>query len=173
MDPDQEQSDLGPHCLPVCKNRFEKFARIFRRRHKQTTFSDVDFLGVLRVSRSSLLFRVPCKGLPNFIYLYILPFTLTIILGRSRCCATGNLRSKTNEVRFQSAKGKEMKDDKLKWWRIVNPYPAEHDNPTFANIVDPDQMASKEAIWSGSTLFVMQFVNWMNTLYQVIWLVDG
>ena len=44
-----EQSDLGPHCLPVCKNRFEKFARIFSRRHKQTTFSDADFLGVLRV----------------------------------------------------------------------------------------------------------------------------
>ena len=21
VDPDQEQSDLGPHCLPVCKNR--------------------------------------------------------------------------------------------------------------------------------------------------------
>ena len=31
--------------------------------------------------------------------------------------------------------------------------------PTFANSVDPDQMASEEAIWSGSTLFVVQFVN--------------
>ena len=31
--------------------------------------------------------------------------------------------------------------------------------PTFANSVDPDQMASEEAIWSGSTLFVMRFVN--------------
>ena len=30
---------------------------------------------------------------------------------------------------------------------------------TFANSVDPDQMASEEAIWSGSTLFVIQFVN--------------
>ena len=51
MDPDQTalQSDLGPHCLPVCKNRFEKFARIFSRRQKQTTFSDADSLGVLRV----------------------------------------------------------------------------------------------------------------------------
>ena len=28
---DPDQSDLGPHCLPVCKNRFEKFARIFSR----------------------------------------------------------------------------------------------------------------------------------------------
>ena len=28
--------------------------------------------------------------------------------------------------------------------------------PTFANSVDPDQMASSEAIWSGSTLFVIQ-----------------
>ena len=52
VDPDQllwKQSDLGPHCLPVCKNRFEKFTRIFSRRHKQTTFSDAGFLGVLRV----------------------------------------------------------------------------------------------------------------------------
>ena len=58
VDPDQtaplgavlkEQSDQGPHCLPVCKNRYEKFARIFSRRHKQTTFSDAGFLCVLRV----------------------------------------------------------------------------------------------------------------------------
>ena len=53
VDPDQtapeEQPDLGPHCLPVCKNRFEKFARTFSRRHKQTTFSDAGFLGILRV----------------------------------------------------------------------------------------------------------------------------
>ena len=53
VDPDQtapqEQSDQGPHCLPVCKNRFERFASIFRRRHKQTTFSHAGFLGVLRV----------------------------------------------------------------------------------------------------------------------------
>ena len=40
---------MGPHCLPVCKNRFEKFARIFSRRHKLTTFSDAGFLGALRV----------------------------------------------------------------------------------------------------------------------------
>ena len=33
-----KQSDQVPHCLPVCKNRFEKFARAFSRRHKQTTF---------------------------------------------------------------------------------------------------------------------------------------
>ena len=31
--------------------------------------------------------------------------------------------------------------------------------PTFANSIDSDQMASKEAIWSGSTLFVIQIVN--------------
>ena len=29
----------------------------------------------------------------------------------------------------------------------------------LANSVDPDQMASSEAIWSESTLFVIQFVN--------------
>ena len=49
----KEQSVLAPHCLPVCKNRFEKFAEIFSRRHKQTTFSDAGFLGVLRVKKSS------------------------------------------------------------------------------------------------------------------------
>ena len=31
MDP---ESDQGPHCLPVCKNRFEKLARIFSRQIK-------------------------------------------------------------------------------------------------------------------------------------------
>ena len=41
---------MGPHCFPVCKNRFEKFARIFSRRHKQTAFSDAGFLGALRVN---------------------------------------------------------------------------------------------------------------------------
>ena len=57
VDPDQtaplgeEQSDQGPHCLPVCKNRFQKFARIFSRRHKQTSFSDVGFLSILRVKK--------------------------------------------------------------------------------------------------------------------------
>ena len=50
VDPDQTaplgaESDQGPHCLPVFKNRFEKFARIFSRRHKQT-FSDAGFLRV-------------------------------------------------------------------------------------------------------------------------------
>ena len=55
---DHDQSDLGPHCLPVCKNRFEKFARIFSRQHKQKTFSGAVFLGHLRVkdiSRSHIL----------------------------------------------------------------------------------------------------------------------
>ena len=46
-----EQSDQGPHFLPVCQNRFEKFARIFSRRHEQTTFSDAGFLGILRVKQ--------------------------------------------------------------------------------------------------------------------------
>ena len=54
-----------------------------------------------------------------------------------------------------------------------NPYPAVYANPTFANSVDPDQMASEEAIWSGSTLFVIQFVFWMKTFYDVIWLADS
>ena len=34
--------------------------------------------------------------------------------------------------------------------------------PAFANSVDPDQLASEEANWSGSALFVTKYVN----LYQ-------
>ena len=34
--------------------------------------------------------------------------------------------------------------------------------PCFANIVDPDQLASEEANWSGSAMFVIKYVN----LYQ-------
>ena len=45
-----EPSDQDPHCLPLCKNMFEKLARIFSRQHKQTTFSDAVFLDVLRVN---------------------------------------------------------------------------------------------------------------------------
>ena len=47
-----------------------------------------------------------------------------------------------------------------------NPYPAIHHNPTFANSVDPDQMAFEEAIWSESTLFDIQFVN-LNEHYMM------
>ena len=31
--------------------------------------------------------------------------------------------------------------------------------PCFANSVDPGQLASKEANWSGSALFVIKYVN--------------
>ena len=34
--------------------------------------------------------------------------------------------------------------------------------PCFANSVDPDQLASEEANWSGSALFVIKYVS----LYQ-------
>ena len=65
----KEQSVQGPHCLPVCKNRSEKFARIFSRRHKQTTFSDADFLGVLRVN------NVPKYSLKNeFLLLWLVQY---------------------------------------------------------------------------------------------------
>ena len=35
-------------------------------------------------------------------------------------------------------------------------------NPAIANSVDPDQLASEEANWSGSALFAIKYVN----LYQ-------
>ena len=38
--------------------------------------------------------------------------------------------------------------------------------PVLANSVDPDQLASEEASWSGSALFVIKYVN----LYQQPWL---
>ena len=63
----QEQSDQGPHCLPVYKSRFEKFASIFSRRHKLTTFSYAGFLGILRlkhVQKGTVFWRkgslIPC-----------------------------------------------------------------------------------------------------------------
>ena len=37
--------------------------------------------------------------------------------------------------------------------------------PDFANIVDPDQLASEESNWSGSTLFAIKYV----ILYQQHW----
>ena len=40
----------------------------------------------------------------------------------------------------------------------LNPSLAEHDMP-LANSVDPDQLASLEANWSGSALFVIKYVN--------------
>ena len=44
--------------------------------------------------------------------------------------------------------------------------------PAFANSVDPDQLASSAANWSGSSLFVIQHMNLYNDLNQVIWLAD-
>ena len=42
-------------CPYAKKNRFEKFVRIFSRRHKQTTFSDAGFLGILRVKKAACI----------------------------------------------------------------------------------------------------------------------
>ena len=70
VDPDQTApSDQGPHCLPVCKNRYEKSARIFSRRHKQTTFSDAVFLGALRVNARVVLAVISGTGTVDSRYL--------------------------------------------------------------------------------------------------------
>ena len=47
---------------------------------------------------------------------------------------------------------------------LFNPSLAEHDMPFLANIVDPDQLASEEANWSGSALFVIKYVNFYQKL---------
>ena len=63
----EEQSDQCPHCLPVCKNRFEKFTRIFRTRHKQTTFSDAGFPGILRVKNNEHALKTEKAKLSSFL----------------------------------------------------------------------------------------------------------
>ena len=42
--------------------------------------------------------------------------------------------------------------------------------PVLANSVDSDQLASEEANWSGSALFVIKYVNFYQKPDQVIWL---
>ena len=45
---------------------------------------------------------------------------------------------------------------------------------SFANNVDPDQLASEEANRSGSALFAIKYMwIYMNNLDQVIWLVEN
>ena len=43
-------------------------------------------------------------------------------------------------------------------------------NPAFANSVDPDQLASKEANWSGSALFVILYVDFIRFYKSTIWI---
>ena len=50
-----------------------------------------------------------------------------------------------------------------KFWQLFKPGPFySHICPAFANSAAPGQLASSEASWSGSSLFVIQNVN----LYQ-------
>ena len=45
--------------------------------------------------------------------------------------------------------------------------------PVFTNSVDPDQLASEEANWSGSALFAIKYVNMYKKLDQVMWLAEN
>ena len=47
----------------------------------------------------------------------------------------------------------------------VNPCPAEPGYTLSLQTVDPDQLASEEANWSGSALFAIKYVK----LYQLPW----
>ena len=51
---------------------------------------------------------------------------------------------------------------------LLNP-----DIPCFANSVDPDQLASEEANWSGSALFASSMQIYNKNLDQVIWLAEN
>ena len=41
-------------------------------------------------------------------------------------------------------------------------------SPAFANSVDPDQLASEEANWSGSALFVIKYI--VCEFVSIIWI---
>ena len=43
----------------------------------------------------------------------------------------------------------------------------------FASSVEPDQLASVEANWSGSALFAIQYLNFINNMDEVIWLAEN
>ena len=49
-----------------------------------------------------------------------------------------------------------------RWQFIPGPAESRYKNPTFVNSIAPGQLASEEAIWSGSALFVIKYAN----LYQ-------
>ena len=42
---------------------------------------------------------------------------------------------------------------------VINLCPAEPGYTVFANSVDPDQLASSEANWSGSAVFAIKYLN--------------
>ena len=45
--------------------------------------------------------------------------------------------------------------------------------PAFANSVDPEQLASEDANWSGSALFAIKYLKYSNNLDQIIWLAEN
>ena len=51
--------------------------------------------------------------------------------------------------------------------------PPPTDMSFLCNSVDPDQLASSEANWSGSALFAIQYLTCINNLDQVIWLAEN
>ena len=55
-----------------------------------------------------------------------------------------------------------VRSQTLSCWTLI--YPA------FTNSVDPDQLASEEANWSGSALLPLSMWIYINNLDQVIWL---
>ena len=64
---------------------------------------------------------------------------------------------KKNSGKYEEHLKSNGNNDRLLTLVLLNP-----DIPCLANSVNPDQLASEEANWSGSALFAIQFVN----LYQ-------
>ena len=53
----------------------------------------------------------------------------------------------------------EFSANQIFWSRLLTLVLLNRIYPTFANSVDPDQLASEEANWSGSALIAIKYVN--------------
>ena len=66
------------------------------------------------------------------------------------------------------------KEGTQKTWDLMLSNKMANFGPAFANSIDLDQLVSSKPYWSGSALFVIQYM-WIciNNLNQVIWLADN
>ena len=136
------QSDLGPHCLPICKNRFEKLARIFSRRHEQTTFSDAGFLGILRVKLHIISGgRQPGFTTPLFV----------ISDGIRRAYFPGASQATTSEEDSQSHIVKENEDNSVSMYEQYSNTKLLRKIQSFPELQSMGEMEDRSAMSFGKT----------------------
>ena len=81
-------------------------------------------------------------------------------------------KDKRNIANLLSGEYAQLKINLVNYWKYwntarmityfkvsFNPFHLNTTCPALANSVDPDQLASEEANWSGSALFVIKYVN--------------